>query len=436
MARQTKEEFAPGKSRASGRKNGTISGSGSQEKKKRIRLAHGVPKSWLTPCAEDDPRAMLCPDGTFARRKDEELPKDAAAASSNPTPTPSTTTTAAAAATALPIPEDLQCPLCHQLVKDASLIRCCGQHFCQDCISDFLIEHNSVCPSCGAEEQGAASAVFANKAMRTSVMNFMNGVRLEAERQRRRLAKTDSLASDSRASSSTRTQSRSSTFSSDHCSTESANLSSDEEKPVILTASVAAPAAEPASAPATASVPFSFPVSAPVSTPVTAPASLLAHVSAPLTAPMPSAHKKRSHCSVKDFDAENRPMKRLRAESQQKENKIPICVKKAPLKTNMSANIQPTGAFTPNPPQQMPPQNNAFTQENPLLRVYSQPPPPQVSQWQPPYAQPQVNPYYGYLAPTQVLYQHSMAAPSNHYAHQLVQPQSVANQAYNSGYQY
>ena len=80
MARQTAKEFAPFKTRGSGKRNGNDDEM--EKKKKHIRRAHGLPKSWLIPCAEDDPRALLCPDGTFARRKDEELPEAPAASSS------------------------------------------------------------------------------------------------------------------------------------------------------------------------------------------------------------------------------------------------------------------------------------------------------------------------------------------------------------------
>ena len=48
-------------------------------------------------------------------------------------------------------PEHLQCPICHKLFKDASLVPCCGTSFCDNCIRDKLIEGGFRCPHCATE---------------------------------------------------------------------------------------------------------------------------------------------------------------------------------------------------------------------------------------------------------------------------------------------
>ena len=33
----------------------------------------------------------------------------------------------------LPIPDELKCSMCSELMKDAVIIQCCGESFCDDC---------------------------------------------------------------------------------------------------------------------------------------------------------------------------------------------------------------------------------------------------------------------------------------------------------------
>lgn len=33
----------------------------------------------------------------------------------------------------VPIPDELKCSMCSELMKDAVIIQCCGESFCDDC---------------------------------------------------------------------------------------------------------------------------------------------------------------------------------------------------------------------------------------------------------------------------------------------------------------
>ena len=50
-----------------------------------------------------------------------------------------------------PVSEDLKCALCRYVARDPHLTSCCGEHFCQVCITPVL-EDKKPCPSCGQAE--------------------------------------------------------------------------------------------------------------------------------------------------------------------------------------------------------------------------------------------------------------------------------------------
>ena len=45
------------------------------------------------------------------------------------------------------IPERFQCSICTKVLRDARLTECCGQHFCDSCLSDWL-KQQKTCPHC------------------------------------------------------------------------------------------------------------------------------------------------------------------------------------------------------------------------------------------------------------------------------------------------
>lgn len=47
-----------------------------------------------------------------------------------------------------PTDPELECPICHKLIKDATKPPCCMKVYCEDCITDYLDKHHNTCPNC------------------------------------------------------------------------------------------------------------------------------------------------------------------------------------------------------------------------------------------------------------------------------------------------
>ncbi|OUM67129.1 hypothetical protein PIROE2DRAFT_22055, partial [Piromyces sp. E2] len=70
----------------------------------------------------------------------------------------------------VPVPDDLRCPLCEKLFKDAVSIPCCGESYCDECIRNHLLkETNSKmeCPNCHQEQ--SPDNLVPNKSLRQAV---------------------------------------------------------------------------------------------------------------------------------------------------------------------------------------------------------------------------------------------------------------------------
>ena len=50
-----------------------------------------------------------------------------------------------------PVPERFLCNVCMKVLKDARLTECCGQHFCDSCLAEWL-KQQKTCPHCRKED--------------------------------------------------------------------------------------------------------------------------------------------------------------------------------------------------------------------------------------------------------------------------------------------
>nr|XP_049600768.1 E3 ubiquitin-protein ligase RBBP6 isoform X10 [Syngnathus scovelli] len=72
----------------------------------------------------------------------------------------------------LPVPEELQCLICHDLLVDSVVIPCCGNSYCDDCIRTTLLDSEGhVCPTCNQSDV-SPDTLIANKFLRQAVNNF------------------------------------------------------------------------------------------------------------------------------------------------------------------------------------------------------------------------------------------------------------------------
>ncbi|XP_072224572.1 E3 ubiquitin-protein ligase RBBP6 isoform X2 [Leuresthes tenuis] len=71
-----------------------------------------------------------------------------------------------------PIPDELLCLICHDLLGDSVVIPCCGNSYCDDCIRNALLDsEDHVCPTCGQSDV-SPDTLIANKFLRQAVNNF------------------------------------------------------------------------------------------------------------------------------------------------------------------------------------------------------------------------------------------------------------------------
>ncbi|KAJ4932677.1 hypothetical protein JOQ06_011092 [Pogonophryne albipinna] len=71
-----------------------------------------------------------------------------------------------------PVPEELLCLICHDLLSDAVVIPCCGNSYCDDCIRSALLDsEDHVCPTC-SQSDVSPDNLIANKFLRQAVDTF------------------------------------------------------------------------------------------------------------------------------------------------------------------------------------------------------------------------------------------------------------------------
>ncbi|XP_061702279.1 E3 ubiquitin-protein ligase RBBP6 isoform X2 [Syngnathoides biaculeatus] len=72
----------------------------------------------------------------------------------------------------VPVPEELQCLICHDLLVDSVVIPCCGNSYCDECIRTALLDSEGhICPTCNQADV-SPDTLIANKFLRQAVNNF------------------------------------------------------------------------------------------------------------------------------------------------------------------------------------------------------------------------------------------------------------------------
>lgn len=122
------------------------------KQQKKVKPATGLPRSWLQRISEDQVAQLNCdvynlPDGTFAVLKDLTTVASSAALAQ---PLEKKIRHRYGAASSSVIGDHLQCPICRRLFQQAMLTPCCGETFCESCVTSRLAtgEPRNACPSC------------------------------------------------------------------------------------------------------------------------------------------------------------------------------------------------------------------------------------------------------------------------------------------------
>jgi hypothetical protein len=68
------------------------------------------------------------------------------------------------------IPSELLCELCKGVIRDAVIITCCSEAFCDECIRSHLLENDFTCPNCASNM--SPDQLVINKALRKHAQKF------------------------------------------------------------------------------------------------------------------------------------------------------------------------------------------------------------------------------------------------------------------------
>jgi protein MPE1 len=80
-----------------------------------------------------------------------------------------------------PLDADLSCPICKKLVWEAVRVPCCDTAFCEECITNHLLEHDFECPACESRV-ASLDKLRADEGLRERVRGYVDE---EIERSRR-----------------------------------------------------------------------------------------------------------------------------------------------------------------------------------------------------------------------------------------------------------
>ncbi|XP_069385512.1 E3 ubiquitin-protein ligase RBBP6-like [Paralichthys olivaceus] len=143
----------------------------SVERAKPVRISKGIPLSFMVKAEPGTKGAMLTSTGeyvipaidakAYAQGKKERppfVPHDQSSSEDHSDP----------------IPDELLCPVCNELMQDAAIIPCCGNSYCDDCIRTALLDSEEhICITC--KQSGVSpDSLIANTFLRQVVNNFNN----------------------------------------------------------------------------------------------------------------------------------------------------------------------------------------------------------------------------------------------------------------------
>ncbi|XP_056677020.1 E3 ubiquitin-protein ligase RBBP6-like [Monodelphis domestica] len=155
-------------------KNYSTKGNKNVEPVPRIKKSTGIPRSFMMEVKDPNMRGvMLTSSGKYViptidaeayvtgkKEKPPFLPEEPSSSSEEDNP----------------IPNELLCLICKDIVTDAAVIPCCGNSYCDECIRTALLESDEhTCPTCHKNDV-SPDALIANKCLRQAVNNFKNEI--------------------------------------------------------------------------------------------------------------------------------------------------------------------------------------------------------------------------------------------------------------------
>uniref|UniRef100_A0A8C0F8D8 RBBP6 ligase n=1 Tax=Bubo bubo TaxID=30461 RepID=A0A8C0F8D8_BUBBB len=160
-------------------KNCPTNGDSNFESVPRLKKSMGIPRSFMVEVEDPNTKgAMLTKTGkyaipiinaeAYARGKKEKppfLPEQPSSSS------PSSSSSSSSSSDD-PIPEELLCFICKEIMTEAVIIPCCGNSYCDECIRTALLDSEEhTCPTCHQADVSPDTLV-ANKCLRQVISNL------------------------------------------------------------------------------------------------------------------------------------------------------------------------------------------------------------------------------------------------------------------------
>ncbi|XP_028286675.1 E3 ubiquitin-protein ligase RBBP6-like [Parambassis ranga] len=143
----------------------------SVEGPKPVRISKGIPQSFMVKAEPGTKGAMLTSTGEYAIPA---IDAEAYAQGKKERPPFVPHDQSRSEDDTDPIPDELLCPICNDLMTDAVVIPCCGNSYCDDCIRTALLDSEEhICFTC-KQSDVSPDNLIANKVLRQVVNNFKN----------------------------------------------------------------------------------------------------------------------------------------------------------------------------------------------------------------------------------------------------------------------
>ncbi|XP_061882581.1 E3 ubiquitin-protein ligase RBBP6-like [Entelurus aequoreus] len=143
----------------------------SVEGPKPVRTSKGIPQSFMVKAEPGTKGAMLTSTGEYAIPA---IDAEAYAQGKKERPPFVPHDQSSSEDDSDPIPDELLCPICNDLMTDAVVIPCCGNSYCDECIRTTLLDSEEhICYTC-KQSDVSPDNLIANKFLRQAVNNFKN----------------------------------------------------------------------------------------------------------------------------------------------------------------------------------------------------------------------------------------------------------------------
>jgi protein MPE1 len=82
-----------------------------------------------------------------------------------------------------PSDPDLACPICKKVVWEAVKTPCCSTSYCEECVTNWLMDHEFVCESCESKV-GSLEELVPDEELREKVGEYIEGEIVRSKREK------------------------------------------------------------------------------------------------------------------------------------------------------------------------------------------------------------------------------------------------------------